>query len=178
MTRMRPLPCATSRRRTSASAATGQVTFTVIIRADALGVVLVFSAGGRGVPTAIDDEVDAIADLLEGVADHPRRRRGVLGVEEHGVGLGRAVLFGLGDGFVKEFWSRPARITVWVRARQSFLVMARAMSEVPPKTTTFWGWPTSFSTPPFYYTCVVKRTRECIRVGLMPNRDLFVGPLC
>ncbi len=40
---------------------------------------------------------------------------------------------------------RPARTTVRVRAAQRAFVIDRAMSELPPSTTTFWGCPKAFS---------------------------------
>ncbi len=48
-------------------------------------------------------EVDLIADFLERLTHRALGVRGVLGVKENGVGLGRAVLLGLGGGDVQEF---------------------------------------------------------------------------
>jgi len=48
-----------------------------------------------------DHEVDLIADLLESLLDGALRVRRVLGVEDDGVGLGRAVFLSFGGGDVE-----------------------------------------------------------------------------
>ena len=65
--------------------------------------------------------------------------RGVLGVEEHVSIVVAPYSWASSAASSRSARLRPARTTVWARAAQSFFVIARAMSELPPKTTTLWG---------------------------------------